>query len=124
MKDLIQGKVCCFYYTNRPLLTTFQILDYEVVIKGSDYIGSSTCMEYTAAFEMGRRLAVQEWTISSVVTDRDGKIFRAFKKAGTYFFVINYLRMLTLRSHRSSQSASHLLCWSSSEKLHQAREST
>jgi hypothetical protein len=33
-----------------------------------------TNMEYTAAFEMGRQLAVGGWTVTSIITDHNGKI--------------------------------------------------
>jgi hypothetical protein len=41
-------------------------------------------MEFTAAYEMACRLLVQGWKVTSVVTDRDGKIHRTFQKAGMY----------------------------------------
>jgi hypothetical protein len=45
------------------------LLDAEIVIWGYNYTGASTNMEYTAAYEMGRRLLISGWQVTSVVTD-------------------------------------------------------
>ena len=70
--------------TKLSLTLLAQLLDVETVIRGQDYTGALTNMEYTAAFEMGCRLAVDGWTVTSIITDRDGKIHRAFRSAGTW----------------------------------------
>jgi hypothetical protein len=97
MKDLMTGKVTHHSWSKQQIchppqssatLNLFygictQLLDVETVICGQDYTGASTNMEYTAAFEMGRRLAVNGWSVTSIITDCDGKIHCAFCSAGT-----------------------------------------
>ncbi len=69
--------------TKLSLTLPAQLLDVETVIHGQDYTSALTNMEYTATFEMGHRLAVDGWTMTSIITDHDGKIHCAFCSAGT-----------------------------------------
>ena len=66
--------------TKLSLTLLAQLLDVETIIHGQDYTSASTNMEYTAAFEMGH---VDGWTVTSIITDHDGKIHCAFHSGGT-----------------------------------------
>jgi hypothetical protein len=95
MKDLMTSKVTHHSWSKQHLPPTnpnnsilfydicTQLLDIETIIHGQDYTGASTNMEYTAAFEMGHRLAVNGWSVTSIITNHDGKIHHAFQSAGT-----------------------------------------
>ncbi len=55
--------------TKLSLTLLAQLLDVETVIRGQDYTSASTNMEYTTTFEMGHRLAVDGWTVTSIITN-------------------------------------------------------
>ena len=44
------------------------------------YVGASSSMEYHAAKAMAKRLRRGNFRLDQIITDRDGKIFKAFKK--------------------------------------------
>jgi chemotaxis methyl-accepting protein methylase len=57
-----------------------QIIDYEIVMRGIEYQGASSGMEYFAANQMMYRLCMTNFRMDIIITDRDGKILQATKK--------------------------------------------
>ena len=54
--------------TKLSLTLLAQLLDVVTIIHGKDYTSALTNTEYTTTFEMGHRLAVDGWTVTSIIT--------------------------------------------------------
>jgi len=97
-----------------------QLLDVETIVCGQDCTSASTNMEYTSTFEMGCRLAVGGWTVTSIITNHDGMIHHAFHSAGIWPHTQTLSNQWTadVTPFRACFCGGDLLCWAPDEELH------